>query len=51
MSICKYCGYIGGFHKSWCAIPHAPAKYTTRIEWTGNIQVHHPVNPKPKAAS
>lgn len=51
MSICKSCGYIGGYHKSWCPIPHASTAYKTRVEWTGNIQVHHPVKPNPKATS
>lgn len=51
MSVCKYCSTVGGWHSFDCPAPHAPTAYrrqvppTTRIEITGNIQVHHPVRP------
>lgn len=35
MNICQHCGQIVGSHYFQC----------TRIEYTGNIQVHHPVRP------
>lgn len=37
MTICQHCGKIGGYHYANCT----PPKF--RIEWTGNIQVHHPI--------
>lgn len=39
MSICKHCSGVGGFHRQYCPTQE------TRIEITGNIEVHHPIRP------
>lgn len=59
MSVCKYCGYIGGYHAYGCAAQYAAKEYVVvrtntttamepkaRIEWTGRIQVHQPIKPR-----
>lgn len=47
MSVCKHCGFIGGWHYTWCTRPTEAPR--TRVEWFGRLQVHQPI--KPKAAS
>ncbi len=47
MSSCENCDAIPGYHKHWCVSYCAPRQQETRIEYTGNIQVHHPAKPKP----
>jgi hypothetical protein len=29
MSICKRCGYFGGYHNAYCPAPHAADMYIT----------------------
>lgn len=59
MSVCKYCGTIGGYHVFGCPAPHAAREYRGfemqrpsahepeqyRVEWFGSLQVHQPVKP------
>lgn len=45
MSVCKYCGFVGGWHYTWCTRPEDPPK--TRIEYFGRLQVHQPARPEP----
>jgi hypothetical protein len=60
MSVCKYCGYIGGYHAFGCAMQYAAREYVVvrsntttttpkptvyRVEWFGSLQVHQPVKP------
>ena len=61
MSVCKFCGYIGGYHAYGCASQYSepqfvtvrtnnttvPAPAPTRIEYFGRLQVHQPA-PKPR---
>ena len=47
MSVCKHCGFVGGWHYPWCIHPNPREPLTTRIEYFGRLQVHQPAKESP----